>query len=91
MPAYLTRFHRYNSNNGQSRISGPVWINADNFAHAHALAETRRAGMSDADPSCEYAIITIDASRDYRGTDCEGGARLWETAQELSTRLNETE
>ncbi len=92
MPTYHTRFHRYNRHTGESRISGIVFIIADKFADACTIAETRRAGMADADPDCEYRIIEIDGSRDYRGADCDGGARLWETALELRERVNgETE
>jgi len=81
---YQIRFHRYK--NHQSRISGILHMNADNFRDAHDKAEMRMVGMKDADPDSTFSIVSIE-THDARGESCEGGILTWETASEMSARI----
>ena len=71
-----------------SRLSRIDHVNADDFSAAVRSVELIAAGMRAADPDCEYRIVHL-LSHDYRGEDCSGGVRMFETADEARDRLAE--
>lgn len=89
MASFQIKFHRYDKRKGQSRISGVTHFTSnDGFPAAYSYALNLMHGMSIADPERDYSIISI-LSHEYRGEDCAGGSRLWETAEEFSARVSE--
>lgn len=85
MATFQVRFHRYNASG--SRISGVQHMSDnDGFPAVYQRASIMLEGMRSVDPDSRYEIISI-LSHDYRGADCEGGSRLWETAEEFSARM----
>lgn len=89
MATFQIKFHRYDKKSGQSRKSGVVhFTHNDGFHAAYLYAQTMMHGMAAADPERDYSIISI-LSHEFRGEDCEGGSRLWETAEEFSARVAE--
>jgi hypothetical protein len=88
MATFQVKFQRYR--NLQSRISGTQFINTNNgdFNEAAEIANTMLRGMRAADPESEYRIVSL-LSHDYRGEDCEGGGRMFETQEEFTARVAE--
>jgi len=79
---FKVEFFRYK--NGEVRISNPAWIGAEDFNACHGVASLMVIAMRGADPDAEFQISSIDAQ--HHGTRCDG-ARMWETAEELTTRF----
>lgn len=82
---YLVKFARYKD--GETRVSGAVFIRADGFASAYASINERLTGMEAADPDAMFHIERIEARGFQRVIDCEGGGRLFETTDEFSERV----
>lgn len=79
---FKTHFSRYA--NGETRISNPQWINADDFRDAAHRADYILCGLRGADPESRYEIASIDGQ--FRGIEC-AGALMFETAEELTARV----
>lgn len=79
---FKVNFARYA--NGETRISTPQWLNAENFRFACERAEDMLYTMKEIDPQSIFTIASIDAQ--YHGKEC-GGARMFETSEEFSARL----
>lgn len=79
---FKVNFARYA--NGETRISVPQWLDAEDFAGAFKRASDMLFAMQQVDSESRYSIASIDAQ--YHGKEC-GGARMWETGEEMTTRL----
>ncbi len=88
MATWQHRVSRYDPRTGRSRVSGIDHFEAADFPAAVARANDRVAGMKAADPECRFETCHL-LSHDYRGEDCTGGIRPFETAEEMSERLAE--
>ena len=85
---YATRFHRYNRNTCEGRISGIIWFNTnDGFGAAIKNAETLLAGMRAVDPDVDYDILEI-VGRGVHSPECGSGGRIWETTEEFEARID---
>ena len=84
MQTFKTTFSKYN--NGQTRLSTPQWLSADDFASAWKLAQHMLHALQGADPDSQYSIACIDAQ--LRGIECNG-ARMFETTDELTERVKQ--
>lgn len=85
MATWQYRIQRYAS--GESpRLSRVNHVSADDFAAAVRAVELIASGMRYAAPEYDYHVVHL-LSHDYRGEDCTGGVRLFETADEATARL----
>lgn len=87
MMTALVIFTRYRC--GDRRISEPQPMQVNDFADAVRVATVAVGAMKSADPESDFQIVSI-AFEGYRGTPCRG-ARMWETAEELSARVGAKE
>lgn len=88
MATWQYRIQRFDRVRALSRLSRMLLADADDFSAAVRAVELIAAGMRAADPDCEYRIVH-PLSHDYRGEDCSGGVRMFETADEARDRLAE--
>lgn len=79
---FKVQFFRYK--NGEARTSVPAWIGADDFNACATAATLMVLAMRGADPDATFEIASIDAQ--HRGIECNG-ARMWETVEELTERV----
>ena len=84
MHEFSVKFARYK--NGEGRISSMMFLRAEDFRAAHEAADRVLFGLKQGDPAATFSINSIQAIG-FRGIDCEGGTRLFETEEELSDRL----
>jgi hypothetical protein len=82
---FKVHLHRYDPKRGESRKSGPIWVHARDFHDACEAAERYRYGAEAADPDRTYVVASVE-HWGLRGEECKG-ARLFETAEELSERV----
>lgn len=85
MASFQVRFTRYNSKTRDRRISGTQHMHGS-FEEVYQRAQHMIAGMKAADPISDFHLVGIE-THEFRGTDCEGGSLLFETAEELSARV----
>lgn len=85
MMTALVTFTRYRL--GDRRISEPQPMQVSGFIDAVRVATVAVDAMKNADPEADFQIVSI-VFDGYRGQVCKG-ARMWETAEELSARLAE--
>lgn len=88
MATWQYRIQRYDPAMARARLSRIDHVVADDFDAAVRAVSLLVAGMRAADPDRTYRVVHL-LSHDYRGEDCSGGGRLFETAEELTARLAE--
>lgn len=86
MATWQYRVQRFDARANEARLSRVDHFVADDFDAATRCLGLIVAGMNAADPDRTYRAVHL-LSHDYRGEDCSGGARLFETRAELSARL----
>jgi hypothetical protein len=80
MMQFKVQFHRYG--NGQSRLSAPRFIHAEDFHAATLQAGLMRSAMGEVDLANSYVVASVETVG-LRGDECHMG---WETAEEFSER-----
>jgi hypothetical protein len=86
---YRVKFRRYDNKRGEVRLSGIHFMNAEDMNDAAAKSDMMVRAMGEADPEREYSVAEIAYEhRNARAIDCDGGGRLFETAEEFSARVN---
>ena len=84
MRQYKVHFARYL--NGENRLSAPQWVSAEDLTDAVKTAGHMLIALRGADPEASFEIASVEI-HGLIAKQCDG-ARMFETAEELSQRVN---